>query len=288
MRVGVIPDLHGRKPLIPDNKVDVFLVVGDLCGDQGIRSLVNKSYKEFMKNKSAQPWYEICGRRKARRLIKESLKKGRRTLELLDKFGVPVLVIPGNWDWTGQDSNWKFLAEDHYSSLFKGLNNCFDIDSSLVELNGIDVIGYGRVNGPELLELRGYDGVNDEELRESKEEYEELKDYYDMLFSHATQPVILLSHNVPYNTPLDIITKNNSPRKGFHYGSVLAKDMILKHKPLCCVAGHMHEHFGMCEINSTVCINAGFGREKETVIEIKGSKIKRVIFYPEKEAERYR
>jgi len=40
----------------------------------------------------------------------------------------------------------------------------------------------------------------------------------------------------------------------------------------------MHEHFGKCKISRTICINAGFGPKVNTLIELKGNKIVKLLF----------
>ena len=96
------------------------------------------------------------------------------------------------------------------------------------------------------------------------------------------KPVIFISHNVPFNTPIDKITDKNSPRYGYHFGSVVARNAIDKFQPLVCIGGHMHEHFRECKIKNTVAINAGFGSKVNTLLEIEGKKIKSLKFWPKR------
>ena len=97
-------------------------------------------------------------------------------------------------------------------------------------------------------------------------------------FQKAKKPIIFLSHNVPYNTSIDKIVNKKSPLNGKHMGSYLARELIIEHKPLVCIGGHMHEHFGKTKLKSTVCINAGFGSNVNTILEIKNNKITELKF----------
>ena len=76
----------------------------------------------------------------------------------------------------------------------------------------------------------------------------------------------------------DIIT-DKSPRKGQHFGSLIVREMINKYEPLVDIAGHMHEHFGKCKIGRTICINAGYGPNKNILLEIENNKIKSLEFH---------
>ena len=87
---------------------------------------------------------------------------------------------------------------------------------------------------------------------------------------------------MPFNTKLDKITDKKSLRYGYHYGSLVARKMIDKYRPLVCIGGHMHEHFGKDKVGKTICINAGFGSYVNTFLELKGDKIKKLEFYNRK------
>lgn len=90
--------------------------------------------------------------------------------------------------------------------------------------------------------------------------------------------MLFISHNVPFNTSLDKIVNPASPRKGYHYGSIIAREMIEKYQPLVCIGGHMHEHFGKCTLGKTTCINAGFSGKVNTLLELEENKITKIQF----------
>lgn len=285
-RFLIIGDLHGNKPLISTKDFDAIIAPGDFCSDKGIREYIQAAYKQFLQNpENYKEWYDLSGKIKAKKLIKNSMKKGREILEFLNSFEVPVYVVPGNWDLTGSKDKWKFLVKNYYKSyLIKGLKNVKDLHNKLLQTKEFQLIGYGICNGPELYKYRGYKKIKKKESIENKEKYNILVKKYNALFIklNKKKPVLFITHNVPFNTKLDKITDKKSLRYGYHYGSVLARDIILKHKPLVCIGGHIHEHFGKDKLGKTTIINAGFGSNVNTILEIKDNKITKLKFIKKK------
>lgn len=282
MKFVIIGDLHGTLPRMHYKEFDAIIAPGDFCSDKGIRELIWASYKEFLKNPyEAREWWEIVGKKRASKLIKNSLKAGRKILRKLDSFGVPVYIVPGNWDWAETSSEkWDFLNKDFFNDfLLKDLKNVVDVDGKIKRMKDWQIIGYGKCSGPELLKYRHYRGIKKEDFARNEKAYKKLKYNYTKLFRTAKKPVIFLSHNVPYNTPLDKIRNRDSPMNGHHYGSVLAREMIKKFGPLVCIGAHMHEHFGKCRLGKTTVINAGFGPRVNVLVELDKNKIKKLEFY---------
>jgi Icc-related predicted phosphoesterase len=287
MKILVIGDLHGQLPKMHFKEFDAVICVGDFCSSSRIWKIFKKSYKQFIENPADYTeWYDIVGKKKAKRLVKESLDDGRKVLKALNNLNVPVYAIPGNWDFTDKDNDWKYLNKNYYKEyLIKGLKNIKDCDGKLVRIGEFSLIGYGRVNGPELLEYRDYKNVSKKKYKQNVLHYKKLISKYNKLFLKAKSkhtPIIFLPHTMPFNTRLDKIVNKDSPRDGYHYGSNLVRDMILKHKPLLCIGGHMHEHYGTCKLGKTIVLNAGFGGEKNTLIELKDGKIKSIKFHGKK------
>ena len=88
-----------------------------------------------------------------------------------------------------------------------------------------------------------------------------------------------MPHNVPYNTPLDIINSPGNPRHGMHFGSLIAKELCKEYQPKICVGGHMHEWHKACKIGRTTAINAGFGGNVNTLLELRNGRIAALDFY---------
>jgi Icc-related predicted phosphoesterase len=284
MKLLIIGDLHGRMPKIAFKEFDAIIAPGDFCLDTGIRRYITLSYKAFLINPYNYPsWWQIAGKKTAKKITLKSLDTGRKILEKLDSYNVPVYVIPGNWDFVNEDKDWKFLDKNLYKKyLIAGLKNVVDMDKKIKSLKAYSLIGYGQVNGPELLKYRDYKNIKKHSYKRNIKRYKKLVARYNKLFNKAKNPVIFLSHNVPFNTPLDKIKNKDSVMDGRHYGSNLARDMIEKHQPILCIGGHMHEHYGQCKIKKTVVINAGFGPRVNTLIELKDGKIKSIRFHGRK------
>jgi len=278
MKFLIIGDLHGKKPKIHFKDFDAILAPGDFCSDKA-RKFMFKALSESIKNsKSKMEWYDLLGKARSKYEIEKSLADGRKILEKLNSLGKPVYLVPGNWDWTAyKKSKWAYLKNDHYKGLIKGLDNIVDLHNKIKTFGDYDLIGYGISSGPEYPQ-HDLKQFSSKKLKSIKKSYESKLKKISSLFSKAKKPVIFLSHNVPFNTKLDKITDKSSPRYGYHFGSVLARDAIKKHKPLVCIGGHMHEHFGRDKLGSTVIINAGFGPKVNTMLEIQGNKIKKLLF----------
>jgi len=55
--------------------------------------------------------------------------------------------------------------------------------------------------------------------------------------------------------------------------------MIDKYQPLLCIGGHMHEYFGKLKMGKTTLVNSGFGSHVNVLLELSGSRIKKLDFY---------
>ncbi len=273
VKLLVLGDLHGSIPNIYFNDFDAIITPGDFCSDEA-RNVMFKALKQ----KNNIEWYSVIGKREARRVINKSLSDGRRVLEFLNSFNVPVFIVPGNWDFTGSKNvKWDFLRKNHFTSLIKGLSNIVNVNYKLIDFNDYQIIGYGISSGPEYPQY-DVNSISKEELRKDKIDFNNKLKRMKSLFNKASKPVIFLSHNVPFNTPLDVIVNKNSPRNGYHYGSLVVRKIIEEFKPLISIGGHMHEHFGKCLINKAIAINAGFGPNVNILIELQNNKIKKLKF----------
>src|SRR3989344_4055067 len=270
MRFLILGDLHGKEPKIFYSDFDAIISPGDFCSDN-LKKYMFKSLKENTKNSTNVPWYKSIGEKKAKELIKESISDGRKVLKKLNSFNVPVYIVPGNWDWTKDEiSEWVFLKKDNYSGMIRGLKNIKDVHNKILTLGGYQIIGYGINSGPEYpIYEEDFKTIKPRELAKIKRAYERNSERISLLFRESSKQIIFLSHNVPFNTKLDRINNRKSPRNGYHYGSLIVREVINKYQPLVNIAGHMHENFGRCKIGKTVCINAGHGNNVNTLMEIK-------------------
>lgn len=82
----------------------------------------------------------------------------------------------------------------------------------------------------------------------SEEEYDALLS--DVMFPKG-QPVILISHQPPFNTLNDAVAANS------HVGSRSIRTFISRVKPLICFTGHIHEGTGIDFIGKSAIVNPG-------------------------------
>ena len=250
MRALVIGDCHGEMPEIPDDDFDLVMCVGDICGGTGeMRSAM------FEAIESEKPWYELFGVEEAKEAVKNSIGEGKEILGELDSLGVPVFVVPGNWDWTGENSDWNYLNDKGYPQMLEGFDNIHDLNFDSRKVGGWSFVGYGPCSGPEVPQYEDDEPDSEEELQEIKREYEDKKNRLRELFGGGK--VVLLSHNVPQGTSLDLIDDEDNPKDGRHYGSLIVRELLEEFSPEFNIAGHMHEREGKQEVEDTLCLNTG-------------------------------
>jgi len=305
MKILVIGDLHGRMPKIHFKDFDCIIQVGDVCDDSKIGPYYKKYFELLNKNEDLDLslddfFIKELGKRKYTLYEKQSLKIGRSILEYLNSLGRPIFMVAGNWDQSYGSSRIKDIDKSDYhyrkafydwylgdkinSKLINGLKNikvCMYKNHVFSEIN---FLGYGLSSGAELLKKKG------KKLGVSKKQFEVLKKSLNKIFQKLSSackkrnkkfPTIFISHNVPYNTKLDVIKDKKSYAYEKHLGSYVARKFCEKYQPLLCIGGHIHEHFGKVKIGKTTVINAGFGKDANILIDLdeEKGKIRKIEFY---------
>ncbi len=225
MKFLIIGDLHGNKPKISKKGFDAIIAPGDFCSDAP-RKYMFEALKMNLKNPDSNvEWYDLTGKLKAKKMIKKSIKDGRSILEFLNSFDVPVYCVPGNWDWTKEDKDWGYLKKDHYKGLIKGLKNIVDVYHKTKDIGEYNFIGHGISSGPEYPQYKQDLAMfKKNKLNKIKNKYEKHSKKLNSLFQKSKKPIIFLSHNVPFNTPLDKIVNKSSPRNGQYFGIGLSSE----------------------------------------------------------------
>jgi Icc-related predicted phosphoesterase len=307
MKILIIGDLHGQKPKIHFKNFDCIIQTGDICDDSKIGPLYKRYFEELKKNPDLEIGAEKffikeVGKKKLNQYEKESLEKGYDILKYLDGFGKPIFMVAGNWDYSYGKSKIKDLDKNDYnymkafydwylgdkinSRLVRGLKNVKDCMHRNHEFNNFNFIGYGLSSGGEKLKRKG----THRKLNLSYKEFgilkKSLKRVFEKLsFAHKKRnkkfPTIFISHNIPYNTKLDIGKDKNSYAYGKHLGSYVARKFCEKNEPLICIGGHVHEGKGKDKIGKTLVINPGFGKDARVLIDLneEKGKIRKVEFY---------
>jgi len=305
MKILVIGDLHGIKPKIHFKDFDCIIQVGDVCDDSKIGPYYKKYFELLNKNKDLDLslddfFIKELGKRKYALYEKQSLEKGREILRYLNSFGKPIFMVAGNWDQSYGETKIKDMdkSDYHYMKAFydwylgdkinlklvKGLKNIKDCMYENHEFNNFNFLGYGLSNGPEKVMK------DSKKSKMSKNEKIKLKNVFNKIFNKLLSaykkrnkkfPVIFISHNIPYNTKLDIGKDKKSYAYKKHLGSYIARKFCEKYQPLLCVGGHVHEGKGKDKIGKTILINPGFGKHAQVLIDLdeEKGKIRKIEFY---------
>ena len=282
MRIFVTPDLHGEKVEVYSD-YDRIVCIGDYRSSPQ-RKYIFKALRINREEGIDINWQDLVGEKKARKLYKKGEKEGIRLLKHLKKLSKPddLLLIPGNWDNTKEEvtfwaPNYKVNRGDiDHNSLIKKLGGIKDFHKKKVEFKNFIIIGYGISNTPEL-PIKHKDEYTKKEYDKIKKKYDKVLEQCAKHFRYAKKkkkPVIFFTHNVPYNTKLDVVRNKDSPGDGMHLGSYMARELVEKFQPKICLGGHMHEHYGFDKINNTLIVNVGYGKKKNTYLEIKEKDIK--------------
>jgi Icc-related predicted phosphoesterase len=258
----ILGDLHGNIPTFHTQNFDAIICPGDICGDD-IRS-------DNLSEEEVENYEQI------------SLDKGRVVLEYLNNQGVPVFLVPGNWDHTPyRDGMGPYVLDPEVNPWEKikvGLENIYDVEYTKAEFEGIAIVGHGSTSSPEPLEIEA--DTNEEELDSRELFFRHRFAELNAFMQEENKPTILISHNAPYGTKLDLINNESSYAHGEHYGSGLTRALIEENKPLMCVSGHIHEGVGQELVGKTTCINSGFKGDINVIVEIDvdNGKIERIEF----------
>jgi Icc-related predicted phosphoesterase len=184
---------------------------------------------------SDPPWSSPA-RENERAAHDESMIRTVRHVE--QRLGCPVLFVPGNHDL-------QVTADslDRY--------NC---DRRMVEIAGIRIAGFGGA-GPAPF---GFP------YEWSEEEAETI--LRSCLSDREGKLDIFLSHSPPAACQLD------RTMRGEHVGSASVRKWIDRVRPRLFVCGHIHEAWGVEEVEGVTCLNAGalgepYGRELVWVVE---------------------
>ncbi|MFA5061375.1 MAG: metallophosphoesterase [Candidatus Pacearchaeota archaeon] len=317
MKLLVIGDLHGRKPIIKNKDFDALILAGDICDDRKIAPFYKKFFK-LIKNKDFDEDFDEwlireIGKKRLKEYEKESVNIGRKTLKYIDSFGKPIFMVAGNWDQSYGKSRIK-SPEDYYSHMrcaydlwlgdkinpsltkgiknlnncmfkcieFKGIKNLNNCMFKCIEFKGINFIGYGLSSAPEKPNKKFLKKIKDKEAKSLKKSYKKILDKLNTAYKERKNkklPTLFITHNIPYNTKLDTCKDKESYAYKKHLGSTIARTFCEKFRPLICTGGHVHEGKGKDKIGKTTIINPGYGKQAQILIEInEKKKIKKIEF----------
>jgi Icc-related predicted phosphoesterase len=206
MKIIALPDLHGNIGAIQlldfvFNSVDLILLVGDITS-------------------------------------KGNEQEARKAVDVLRKYHLPILAVPGNWDSPGVDA---FLTSE-------GIN----LHRKVRSVDGIQFAGLGgSIPSPSTTLFEMSESEIEMALNEMTPEIS------DQL------PLIFVCHQPPYDTLLD------QKRTGDHVGSHSVRKWIEHVQPMLCLTGHIHEGVGVDWIGKATIVNPGPAEEGHyTIIQV--------------------
>lgn len=302
MKILIIGDLHGNSPIISFKEFDTIILTGDICSDKELSPYYKQYFQELKTNKNIPSidiyFTEKIGKRKLKQMKIDSLKEGRKILEKLNKLNKPIFIVPGNWDQSYGETKIKDIDKNDYNykksfydkylgdkinpKLIKGLKNIKDCQYKLHEFKNINIIGYGLSSNVEDIKKQK------KKLILTKKQFLILENSYNKILDKLNNqykkrnkkfPTIFITHNIPYNTKLDLVKNKKSVAYNKHLGSSVARNFCEKNQPLLCIGGHIHEGKGRDKIGNTIIINPGFGKYAQVLIEINKDKIKGIEFW---------
>jgi Icc-related predicted phosphoesterase len=281
MKLLVIGDFHGKfstklKNRVLKEKPDLIISLGDYF-PFGYRKIW---FKHCYKNQTSL--WEIIGKKKFKELELKDIKAGEKLLKKFDALPFKIISVTGNIDRTKWKEahkmydkkiagTWKWEEQDFLKPIAKKLKNIKFFDFSFAKFKDLIFIGYARSTFP------GH--VRSKEYRRQRIKLERLFNKFKE--ENKKHKVIFVSHNVPYNTKLDVIRAKDAHKeaKGKHYGSKLTRRLINKYQPFLVLAGHMHENQGQCKIKKSLIVNPGSADEnKMALIELGENKKPKVRF----------
>ncbi len=290
MKILIIGDFHGKFPKKLENKIkkesfDFIFSPGDFCGSE--------EWKRFFFNYVYGTDLELedfIGKKKLNELEKNIFNSGKKILEKLNQMKKPVIAVSGNWDPTQYSDigfpNKKEKFTEKFYNVIKKLKNIKLIDFKSKKISGINIVGYPRSTYPGKPEkkiseknLERFEGDKKQAEKFLRKVNKDNQKYFNKFNKIVDKNTILISHNCPYNTPLDKIKKGI--QKGENYGSYLTKKIIINKKPFLVICGHIHENQGKQKIGNSLIINPGAVKDgKAAIIEIndKKKKVKKVKF----------
>lgn len=149
-------------------------------------------------------------------------------LSLLASTGAPVFFVPGNCD-PQKSLHWE-----------DSLKHIFNLHGKHHKIQGFFLAGVG---GSVISPFNTF-------IEYTEDEYLELLNKATKGLNDFSK-LILIVHNPPYNTKLDMVHGNT------HVGSSSVREFIEVKQPLLIITGHIHESRGIDQIGRTVMVNPG-------------------------------
>ncbi len=222
----VLSDVHGIfaniSPIVRKEDPDLIILSGDIPTTVDIPTTL---YSYLIKRGGRKEFIRNIRTRFLQRMTQLQILFGKKFLDYLLGFGIPVVVIPGNVETPGFN---EWLTT--YSEIKP---NLIWLQEKSIVIDDIQFLGFGWVT----------DSSN-EKRGKSFGEIHPLTAYRKLskLGRQIREDIsyhILVSHAPPYGTPLDYI-----PSKGIHAGSKPISHFLENSEMDGIICGHIHESRG--------------------------------------------
>ena len=265
MKILAIGDFHGEFPSklqrrLRKESFDVIVSQGDFCGNKEIVRLFFRYHRW-----REQDLLDFVGKMRINELERKNYSSGVKILKILKKFNKPIIATTGNWDPSNLGEVGFPKEKNPFAKDFRNMVKRLKIiiaDFRRFEYSGLNFVGYPRSTYPGMVT-----GEIEKRFSKKYDEHQEIfrrikidnERYFKLFKKKVDRNTIFVSHNSPYKSKLDII--ESGPRKGFHYGSFLARRVIVELKPRLAICGHIHEGHGIQRIGDTLAVNTGSAKE---------------------------
>jgi Icc-related predicted phosphoesterase len=275
MKILAIGDFHGKFPAKLKKlakESDLVISTGDFGGSDKLLKVIFKYWR--------QDWWEIVGKRKAKKYIMEDYNSGNKMINDLDKLGTPVYTIAGNWDFdkTSKSERTAKYKLKKIEEIIKKKKNISFIHRTKRNFNGLKVFGFGGRIVPYI-----YISKEGSPKKDKRDEYK--KEYQKLTKQMFKNPIknldIFVGHYTPYGYFDKVKFPGENPMNGKHVGFKQYTDYIKKYKPKLFICGHMHEYQGKKKLGDTLIVTTGAAKEGKAAIiyfDEKKGKVKSVKF----------
>ncbi len=269
MKILCISDLHGNLTedlyvFASDGNFDLILVAGDLTDSEIFRKIQFDNWEDIQRN--GKTLEEIMGTKRYNEALERSAKSIMGVLERLEALCIPVLVISGNADYCEGSLADKGLGRYELKNAISYFENILYADDTVIEMDDITIISHGGYRGTKARLTRAQKEKNGS--YKMKGQAKLYKKALEQLFSKMKDQkrTIFLTHDIPYDTRIDLVDWKESPMHGKHVGDDIYRHFIETYRPAINVCGHMHENQGKETLDDTQVVNCGYGHDGQCAI----------------------
>jgi len=266
MKILAVGDFHGRVPkglnsFLKENPVDAIVCDGDLADADKIRDMQWKNWDKIKRKGDFEKLFK--SKEEYVSTYTKTIESMKEPVNFLGNTGIKTFLVYGNADFPRNlTKKLKYKKYDSLEDYVGYFNNITLMHRRGINFGNHSIIGFSGYRGSS-----AKSGGN-KKLTESFERH------LEKLLSRYRKNAILVTHDAPYNTKIDKVENEDSPKYGKHMGDEIIRKAIEKYKPVLHICGHMHESQGKERIGRTLVVNPGYAREGEFALIKMNDKIK--------------